>query len=85
MRSLRRMAPFVRPYWVVAFFLVITVILPVAMELLVPRALSFIIDEGIELLTGTPACTCDWGIIGRCGGRTSIGRGLRGVSFLDGR
>lgn len=48
MRSLRRMAPFVRPYWVVAFFLVITVILPVAMELLVPRALSFIIDEGIE-------------------------------------
>ena len=48
MRSLRRMVTFVRPYWVVVFFLIITVILPVAMELLVPRALSFIIDEGIE-------------------------------------
>ena len=48
MRSLRRMVTFVRPYWVVVFFLIITVILPVAMELLVPRALSFVIDEGIE-------------------------------------
>jgi ATP-binding cassette subfamily B protein len=42
------MAPFVRPYRVVAFFLFITVVLPVVMELLVPRALSYIIDEGIE-------------------------------------
>jgi ATP-binding cassette subfamily B protein len=41
------MAPFVRPYWLVAFFLFITVILPVVMELLVPRALGYIIDEGI--------------------------------------
>lgn len=48
MRSLRRMVTFVRPYWVVVFFLIITVILPVTMELLVPRALSYIIDEGIE-------------------------------------
>lgn len=48
MKSLRRMAPFVRPYWVVSFFLVVTVILPVMMELLVPRALSYVIDEGIE-------------------------------------
>ena len=47
MRSLRRMATFVRPYRVVAFFLIITVILPVIMELLVPRALSYVIDSGI--------------------------------------
>ena len=48
MKSLQRMSTFVRPYWVIAFFLVITVILPVAMELLVPRALSYVIDSGIE-------------------------------------
>ncbi len=48
MKSLRRMGPFVGPYRLVAFFLVITVILPVAMELLVPRALSYVIDQGIE-------------------------------------
>jgi ATP-binding cassette subfamily B protein len=48
MNSLRRTVVFVRPYWVVAFFLVITVILPVAMELLVPRALSYVIDSGIR-------------------------------------
>jgi ATP-binding cassette subfamily B protein len=48
MKSLRRMAPFVGPYRLIAFFLVITVILPVAMELLVPRALSYVIDQGIE-------------------------------------
>lgn len=39
MNSLKRMAPFVRPYRWVAFWLVITVILPVAMELVVPRTL----------------------------------------------
>ena len=48
MKSLRRMAPFVGPYRLIAILLVITVILPVAMELLVPRALSYVIDEGIE-------------------------------------
>ncbi len=42
------MLPFLRPYRWIAFWLVITVILPVAMELLVPRALHYIIDEGIE-------------------------------------
>jgi len=47
MKSLRRMAPFVGPYRLIAILLVITVILPVAMELMVPRALSYIIDEGI--------------------------------------
>jgi len=48
MKSLKRMLPFVQPYRWVAFWLVITVILPVAMELLVPRVLRYIIDEGIE-------------------------------------
>ena len=41
------MASFVRPYRWVAFWLVITVILPVAMELVVPRALRYVIDQGI--------------------------------------
>jgi ATP-binding cassette subfamily B multidrug efflux pump len=47
MNSLKRMIPFVRPYRWVAFWLVITVILPVAMELIVPRALRYVIDQGI--------------------------------------
>lgn len=49
MNSLKRMLPFVQPYRWVAFWLVITVVLPVAMELLVPKALNYIIDAGIEM------------------------------------
>ena len=49
MKSLQRMAHFVQPYRWAAALLVLTVILPVAMELVVPRALQFIIDEGIRL------------------------------------
>ncbi len=49
MSSLNRMLPFVRPYRWVAFFLVATVILPVTMELVVPRALNYVIDQGIEV------------------------------------
>ncbi len=41
------MAPFVGPYRLIAFLLTITVILPVLMELVVPRALSAVIDQGI--------------------------------------
>jgi len=48
MKSLKRMLPFLQPYRWVVFWLVITVILPVAMELLVPKALNYIIDEGIR-------------------------------------
>jgi ATP-binding cassette subfamily B protein len=40
--------PFIRPYQWVAVLLVLTVILPVGMELVVPRALNFIIDQGIQ-------------------------------------
>jgi ATP-binding cassette subfamily B multidrug efflux pump len=48
MNSLRRMIHFARPYkWVIiiGFF---TVVLPVAMELVVPRLLRDVIDQGIE-------------------------------------
>ncbi len=48
MNSLRRMIYFARPYkWVIiiGFF---TVVLPVAMELVVPRLLQVVIDQGIE-------------------------------------
>ncbi len=48
MRSLRRIVPFVRPYWWVFILLVLTVILPVAMELVVPRSLQYVVDEGIR-------------------------------------
>ena len=48
MNALKRMMPFVQPYRWVAFFLVITVVSPVLMELLVPRALRYVIDSGIE-------------------------------------
>ncbi len=47
MNSLKRMTPFVRPYGWVVFWLVITAILPAAMELIVPRALRYVIDQGI--------------------------------------
>jgi len=48
MNALRRIARFMHPYrWIIliGFF---TVILPVAMELLVPRLLQYIIDQGIR-------------------------------------
>ncbi|MCJ7736325.1 MAG: ABC transporter ATP-binding protein/permease, partial [Anaerolineae bacterium] len=48
MSSLKRMLPVVRPYRWIVFGLAITVVLPVAMELIVPRALNYIIDQGIE-------------------------------------
>ena len=49
MNSFRRIRPFLRPYLWVFFFMVVTTVLPVAMELLVPRALRYVIDSGIEL------------------------------------
>jgi ATP-binding cassette subfamily B protein len=47
MSALKRMLSFVRPYRWIVVGLVITVILPVVMELVVPRALKTIIDQGI--------------------------------------
>ncbi len=48
MNSLRRMIYFARPYkWVIIIGL-FTVVLPVAMELVVPRLLQNVIDQGIE-------------------------------------
>lgn len=47
MSGLKRMLPFVRPYRWVAVGLVVTVVLTVVMELVVPRALNYVIDQGI--------------------------------------
>ena len=47
MSSLRRIAPFVKPYSLVLILGLLTVVLPVTMELLVPRLLQYIIDSGI--------------------------------------
>ena len=48
MSSLRRMIRFMRPYrWVVVLGL-FTVILPVMMELTVPRMLQYVVDRGIR-------------------------------------
>jgi ATP-binding cassette, subfamily B, multidrug efflux pump len=48
MRSLRRIIRFVEPYrWILVIGLAL-VVLPVAMELLVPRLLQYIIDDGIR-------------------------------------
>jgi ATP-binding cassette, subfamily B, multidrug efflux pump len=48
MKSLRRMARFMQPYrWVLGLVL-FTTVLPVAMELTVPRMLQYIIDQGIR-------------------------------------
>ncbi|MCP5076153.1 MAG: ABC transporter ATP-binding protein, partial [Rhodobacteraceae bacterium] len=48
MSVLKRTWAFVRPYRLLFLLMVITVILPVAMELAVPRALRHVIDAGIE-------------------------------------
>jgi ATP-binding cassette subfamily B multidrug efflux pump len=48
MKSLRRMIPFVKPYGWIAFLQVLSVVLPVAMELTVPRLLQYVIDQGIR-------------------------------------
>jgi ATP-binding cassette subfamily B multidrug efflux pump len=48
MNSLRRIVRFVRPYRWVAVLLVLTAILPVATELVVPRSLQYVVDEGIR-------------------------------------
>ena len=47
MKGLKRVLPFIRPYIWIAFFMFITSVLPVIMELIVPRALRTVIDQGI--------------------------------------
>jgi ATP-binding cassette subfamily B protein len=48
MKSLKRIARFARPYrWTVVLML-ITTILPTAMELIVPRLLQYMVDQGIR-------------------------------------
>jgi ATP-binding cassette subfamily B multidrug efflux pump len=48
MSSLRRTVRFVRPYRWIAVLLVLTAILPVAVELAVPRLLQYVVDQGIR-------------------------------------
>ena len=48
MTSLGRIARFARPYRWIAVLLIATVIFPVAMELVVPRVLQYIVDQGIK-------------------------------------
>ena len=48
MKSLRRIFNFMRPYGWILFFGFWTTVLPVAMELSVPRLLQFMIDDGIR-------------------------------------
>ncbi|MCB8985175.1 MAG: ABC transporter ATP-binding protein [Ardenticatenaceae bacterium] len=47
MKALKRVLPFIRPYTWIAFFMLVTTVLPVVMELIVPRALRTVIDQGI--------------------------------------
>jgi ATP-binding cassette subfamily B multidrug efflux pump len=49
MTALRRLMPYMIPYRGIAFIGVLTVILTVGSELVVPRALQFVIDQGIRL------------------------------------
>jgi len=49
MNALKRTWTFMQPYNLIFFLMVITVILPVLMELTVPRALRYVIDSGIEM------------------------------------
>lgn len=47
MTAFRNVFAFIKPYWKIAALGVLTVILPVAMELVGPRAIQLIIDQGI--------------------------------------
>ena len=47
MNNLKRIFPFMRPYRWVLFLTLLTTFLPAAMELIVPRVLRTIIDQGI--------------------------------------
>ena len=49
MTNLKRLFPFIRPYRLVLYLTLITTFLPVAMELIVPQALRYVIDQGITL------------------------------------
>lgn len=72
------MGRFVRPYSLVSFFLVITVVLPVAMELAVPRALGYVIDQGIipgskqAIITGTAVML----VLALAGAAATLGQGV---------
>ncbi|MEM7030721.1 MAG: ABC transporter ATP-binding protein [Chloroflexota bacterium] len=48
MESLKRIATYMKPYKLIVFFGFITTVLPVVMELLVPRILQTLIDDGIR-------------------------------------
>ena len=48
MKSLRRIMAYMKSYRLAVIFGILTVILPVAMELLVPRVLQYIVDKGIR-------------------------------------
>jgi ATP-binding cassette subfamily B multidrug efflux pump len=48
MKSLKRMIHFVKPYRWIAFLQILSVILPVVMELTIPRLLQYVVDQGIR-------------------------------------
>ncbi len=48
MKALQRMIRFMNAYWGVAIIGLLTVILPVATELVIPRMLQYVIDRGIK-------------------------------------
>ena len=48
MKALQRMVRFMDAYWGVAIIGLLTVILPVTMELVIPRMLQYVIDRGIK-------------------------------------
>ena len=48
MNALKRMTYFLRPYRLMVVLMLVTTVLPVAMELLVPRLLQYVIDDGIR-------------------------------------
>jgi ATP-binding cassette, subfamily B, multidrug efflux pump len=48
MKSLKRMTRFMIPYRWISIFLILTVILPVLMELVIPRMFQYVIDYGIK-------------------------------------
>jgi ATP-binding cassette subfamily B multidrug efflux pump len=47
MTSLKRLVPYLRPYWKEILFAVVTMIVAVGSELLIPRQIQHIIDDGI--------------------------------------
>lgn len=81
MRTIRKMSAFLKPYWVLAVITPLFMVLEVAMDLMQPRLMARIVDQGIAnldmpLILSTGLLMVGVALIGLCGG---VGNTIGGV------